>query len=294
MPAIAAVPLTRLLEAQGELGLEVALRPDAARWGEIAANGMIFEPVVDGEVVPARPIERIVAGTSAGLELMVGTTSEEWRFFLVPPGAIDHVAEDRLSTMGRVMGLDVARALPLYRASRPQATPGDLLSALITDWFFRIPAVRLAEAHARNGGSGYMYEFAWRSPLFDGRFGAAHAMEIGFVFDNLRRNGGFRLAGDEPPQLLADVMHRASASPAAGRPDGRATTPANGQSCASTGPERWSCRIRPARSASSGTAFADRRIIGKPHETLNRSENPRGHPGCIRRLRHSPNSPGRP
>jgi para-nitrobenzyl esterase len=209
MPAIAAVPLARLLEAQGELGLEVALRPDAARWGEIAANGMIFEPVVDGEVVPARPIERIVAGTSAGLELMVGTTSEEWRFFLVPPGAIDHVAEDRLSTMGRVMGLDVARALPLYRASRPQATPGDLLSALITDWFFRIPAVRLAEAHARNGGSGYMYEFAWRSPLFDGRFGAAHAMEIGFVFDNLRRNGGFRLAGDEPPQLLADVMHRA-------------------------------------------------------------------------------------
>src|SRR5437773_12467435 len=138
MRAIAAVPLARLLEAQVQLGQEVALRPDPARWGEIVANGMIFEPVVDGEVVPARPIERIAAGAGADLDLMVGTTSEEWRFFLVPGGAIDRVTDDRLSTMARFMGLDVETALALYRASRHRATAGDLLGALITDWFFRI------------------------------------------------------------------------------------------------------------------------------------------------------------
>jgi para-nitrobenzyl esterase len=209
MAAIGAVPLVRLVEAEAELGQELAVRPDAARWGEVAANGMIFEPVVDGDVVPARPIERIVAGASAQVELMVGATSEEWRFFLVPTGAIDRVTEDRLLTTARVMGLDVNQALPAYRASRPQATPGDLLGALITDWFFRIPAIRLAEAHGKNGGSPYMYEFAWRSPLFEGRFGAVHALEIGFVFDNLRIDGAMRLAGDEPPQALAEVMHRA-------------------------------------------------------------------------------------
>jgi para-nitrobenzyl esterase len=170
---------------------------------------MLFEPVVDGEVVPARPIERIVAGAGAEVDLMVGTTAEEWRFFLVPGGAIDRVTDDRLVTTARVMGLDVEHALPVYRTSRPQAIPGDLLGALITDWFFRIPAIRLAEAHTRNGGSPYVYEFAWRSPLFDGRFGAAHAMEIGFVFDNLGLKGAMRLAGTEPPQALADVMHRA-------------------------------------------------------------------------------------
>ncbi len=209
MPSIAAVPLDRLVEAQAELGQELAIRPDPARWGEVAANGMIFEPVVDGEVVPARPIEGIVAGASAGIDLMVGTTTEEWRFFLVPGGAIDRVTEDRLSTMARFMGLDVVQALSVYRASRPQAISGDLLAALITDWFFRIPAIRLAEAHAKNGGSPHMYEFAWRSPLFDARFGAAHAVEIGFVFDNLRREGAVGLTGDRPPQALADVMHRA-------------------------------------------------------------------------------------
>jgi para-nitrobenzyl esterase len=170
---------------------------------------MAWEPVVDGEVVPARPVDRIVAGAGADIDLMVGTTAEEWRFFLVPTGAIDRVTEDRLSTTARVMRLDVEPALAVYRASRPHATPGDLLGALITDWFFRIPAVRFAEAHAKNGGSTHMYEFAWRSPLFEGRFGAAHAVEIGFVFDNLRREGAMGLAGDEPPQALADVMHRA-------------------------------------------------------------------------------------
>jgi para-nitrobenzyl esterase len=209
MPSIAAVSLDRLVEAQAELGQELAVRPDPGRWGEVAANGMIFEPVVDGEVVPARPIERIVAGASADVDLMIGTTTEEWRFFLVPTGAIDRVTEERLSTTARVMGLDIEQAFAVYRASREQATPGDLLGALITDWFFRIPAIRLAEARAKNGGSSYMYEFAWRSPLFDARFGAVHALEIGFVFDNLGRAGAMTLAGSQPPQALADVMHRA-------------------------------------------------------------------------------------
>ncbi len=209
MPSIAAVSLDRLVETQAELGQELAVRPDPVRWGEVAANGMIFEPVVDGEVVPARPIERIVAGAGADVDLMAGTTTEEWRFFLVPTGAIDRVTEERLLTTARVMGLDVEHALSVYRASRPQVTPGDLLSALITDWFFRIPAIRLAEAREKNRGSTHMYEFAWRSPLFDGRFGAVHALEIGFVFDNLGIKGAMTLAGNEPPQALADVMHRA-------------------------------------------------------------------------------------
>jgi para-nitrobenzyl esterase len=209
MASIAQVPLARLLEAQTQLGLEVSTRPDPARWGEVAANYMIFEPVVDGEVVPARPIDGIVAGAGAGLDLLVGTTTEEWRFFLVTAGAIDHITEDRLSNTTRAMRLDVAQALPVYRAARPQAKPGDLLSALISDWFFRIPSIRLAEAHANNGGSTFMYEFAWRSPLFDGQLGACHALEIPFVFDNLGLEDAAAMAGAEPPQSLADVMHRA-------------------------------------------------------------------------------------
>ncbi len=56
--------------------------------------------------------------------------------------------------------------------------------------------------------STYMYEFAWRSPQFDGRLGACHALEIPFVFDTLR-NQTELLWGTDPPQQLADTMHAA-------------------------------------------------------------------------------------
>jgi carboxylesterase type B len=53
-----------------------------------------------------------------------------------------------------------------------------------------------------------MYEFAWRSPQFDGRLGACHSLEIPFVFHTLG-NGSEALLGLTPPQPLADTMHGA-------------------------------------------------------------------------------------
>ena len=56
-----------------------------------------------------------------------------------------------------------------------------------------------------------MYEFAWRSPQSGGRLGAAHSVEIAFVFDSLGL-GTQTILGLNPPQSLADAMHRASVS----------------------------------------------------------------------------------
>jgi len=53
-----------------------------------------------------------------------------------------------------------------------------------------------------------MYEFAWRSPQFGGRLGAAHSVEIPFVFGTLGL-GTEPLLGPNPPQSLATAMHRA-------------------------------------------------------------------------------------
>jgi carboxylesterase type B len=105
-------------------------------------------------------------------------------------------------------GLPVEATLATYRATYPDASPGDLLAALQTDWYWRIPALRLADAHARHAPATYMYEFAWRSPQFDGRLGACHALEIPFVFDTLGE-GTEPLLGPAPPQQLADTMHAA-------------------------------------------------------------------------------------
>jgi para-nitrobenzyl esterase len=97
-------------------------------------------------------------------------------------------------------------ALEVYRSGRPGATPGELYASLLSDQFFRVPSIRLAEAHVEAGGATWMYEFAWPSPQFGGRLGACHALESGFVFDNLGK-GRARLHGEDPLRDLAAAMH---------------------------------------------------------------------------------------
>ena len=207
--AIAAVPIDRLVQAQVQLSAEAVERPDPERWGEIAANWMPFEPVIDGDVLPARPIDRILAGAGADVDVLVGTTSEEWRLFTVPNGAIDMIDYARLAATINAYGLLPAEALAVYWKAFPGASAGDLHAAVVTDWFFRIPAIRLAEAHAQRSGRTYMYEFAWRSPQFDGYLGACHGLEIPFVFDSLGKAGMEAMLGDAPPQQIADTIHKA-------------------------------------------------------------------------------------
>ncbi len=208
--AIAAVPINRLVEAQRALRAEISADPDPERWGEVADNLMPFEPVIDGNLLPARPIDSIAAGAGANVDVLVGNTTDEFRFFLVPTATINIVNEEILSKTVAAHGLPVAATLATYRATREDATPGELLATIATDFFYRIPAIRMAEAHARqSAGATYMYDFAWQAPTFAGRIGACHTMEMPFVFDNLDKKGFEGLVGTNPPQQVADAMHDA-------------------------------------------------------------------------------------
>ncbi|MFC4949560.1 carboxylesterase/lipase family protein [Pseudonocardia sp. GCM10023141] len=192
----------RFVAAQGALSAQMSAAPDPARWGEAATNGMIFEPVIDGEVLPALAFDRVQAGASAGVDLLVGNTTEEMRLFLVPGDGIGQVPEAAIGMIAAGFGLPDG-AVDAYRAARPGATPGLLMVDLVGEYMFRMPAVRLAEARPAT----FVYEFGWESPLFDGRLGACHALELGFVFDTLAASRG--LTGATPPQALADAMHAA-------------------------------------------------------------------------------------
>jgi para-nitrobenzyl esterase len=210
---IAAVPVDRLIQAQAELDADLTAHPDPEEWGsEVVAAMLLWQPVVDGDVIPAPPIDRIAVGAGAGIELLVGTNTDEFRAMLVPGGAIDRVTPEALASAIEDYGLPVEATLFAYRALHPGASSGDLLAAIQTDWYWRIPAIRLADAHAQDGSTTYMYEFAWQSPEFDGLFGACHGLEIAFVFDTLdKRFKPFMgpILGTNPPQQLADKMHAA-------------------------------------------------------------------------------------
>jgi para-nitrobenzyl esterase len=220
--AIAAVPIDRLLAAQAALKTELLTHPDPQRWGqEVVTSTMPWQPVIDGTVLPDFPIRLIAAGSSADVDILVGTNTDDWRLFLVITGAIHRITDEMLTGPIGVhgyqsmaaYGLPVEKGLAAYRAAYPGGTPGDLLAAVQTDWWVRIPAIRLAEAHASHPGRTYMYEFGWPAP----GLGAVHALEIPFVFDTLDADSPlFRpLLGSDPPPQLARSMHGAWVSFAA-------------------------------------------------------------------------------
>ncbi len=195
-----------LQRASAELATEITLNPDPGRWGRLALDLMPFEPTIDGDVLPSLPIDAVSGGAGSDIPIMTGTTAEEWRLFLVPPGLIDLIGDPHVSAALAAYGAR-PEAAELYASLGGNA--GDRLCAVIGDWYLRVPAVRLAEARAHAGAPTFVYEMAWRSPAFDGRLGACHGLELPFVFDTLATESGRALAGEQPPHGLPALMRSA-------------------------------------------------------------------------------------
>ncbi len=206
---LGAVRIDELIAGQVALAARIAATPDPTEWGEIRRDMMAFEPVIDGAVLTARPIDRLAEGMSTNVDVLIGSNAEEYALFLIPSGIIDFIDDERLAAALTLVGADPGAVGATYRAALPDASPGELLSAALTDWFYRLPVVRVAEARLTHGSDTYIYEFGWRSPRFSGRLGACHGLEIGFVFDNLDDPAGRPMTGAAPPQTLADEMHGA-------------------------------------------------------------------------------------
>ncbi|HZN15761.1 MAG TPA: carboxylesterase family protein [Acidimicrobiales bacterium] len=199
-----------MLAAVAALGFEY-LSP--AFWG---AESFIISPyrvVIDGEVLPDHPVPAIAAGSANGVDVMAGTTRDEMTFATQPLGMLDSVTDEWVATALDTFGLDYDGLETYRKASRPGAALPELLQAAWTDWAFRIPTLRVLEAHISQPGATYAYEFAWPSAAFP-ELGATHALELPFVNDRLATHIALTGAvgnhlGAVPPQALADVMHRA-------------------------------------------------------------------------------------
>ncbi|HEY5681824.1 MAG TPA: carboxylesterase/lipase family protein [Pseudomonadales bacterium] len=198
------LPVERILDAQTEIVQRLEDRSGAlAVLGELHDPVGPFYPCVGNAVLPQSPIEAIRSGSGASIPLLIGTNADEatlWGYGDVP--------EQRLHEV--VQAYNASAPLETLRAQRPKAATDQLMIALTTDFLFRIPAIRVAEARAGFDTATWMYLFSWKSRAFGGRLGATHALEIPFVFDNLDRAGVDIFLGEGPtPQALADVMHRA-------------------------------------------------------------------------------------
>ena len=95
-------------------------------------------------------------------------------------------------------GGDPEPIVEAYRRSRPQLDDNQIAITLLGDIAFRLPTLRMAEARAGRGANNWMYLFTRPSPVQGGRLGAAHAMDIPFVFGTIDAPGVDQLIGDGP------------------------------------------------------------------------------------------------
>nr|WP_302054115.1 carboxylesterase family protein [Sphingomonas tagetis] len=164
-----------------------------------------YLPVHGDDILPVSTIQALADGAGKDIQLLIGTTSEEARLFFVPLGTIGKLRRWMALMFMKKALPDAKAALRAYGLDEKGAKPGEVLTRALTDLMFRWMTRRTAELHQ---GRAHVYEFEWRSPAFDGQLGAAHAIELPFVFDTLAcASGPNALLGENPPQELADSIH---------------------------------------------------------------------------------------
>lgn len=195
--ALERAPVEALLKAQADVLAEVDTQHDPHKLGTMA-----FQPVIDGDVLTAWPIEAVRSGSASGVALMAGTTTEEWKLWTALDARFHTMDEAKLARWAeRTFGEAGASLLAADR----DGTPYERYVSMQTDRAFREPTLRLLAAQGAKAPV-YEYVFDWRSPAMGGAFGACHALELGFVFGSYSLPGADKFFGTGPE---ADAINRA-------------------------------------------------------------------------------------
>ena len=136
-----------------------------------------FYPVIGSTLLAESPIDAIRSGVGSGVAVMTGSNHHETTLWSYQ----DRINERQLER--RALGMGDEHLLQRYRDARPHDSAADLMTAISTDFMFRIPAIRLLEARPYTSRN-WLYQFNWESRAFDGNLKATHALEIPFAFDN--------------------------------------------------------------------------------------------------------------
>ncbi len=227
----AAIPVSQLEKLQ-ELSIEEILKLQASisdikfsnegREKRLPVSSFVFVPTFGDDVLPIDPLEAIAQGSAKEVDVMIGTNLHEWNFFtqLSDPGKnkLDEAALHKVINT-RVPG-HAKEAVECYYDEARQAKAVDVFSAIESDRFFRIPAIRLLEAQLKHTANVFTYLFTYEAILLDGKLGSCHAVEIPFVMGTMHDNFAKLFVGENPDgvQLSSQCVAAWSAFAKTGSP----------------------------------------------------------------------------
>ncbi len=178
------LPWVQLLAAQEEVGAQ------------------LFAPVLDGSHLVHDPFHPAAPTESVGVPLIVSTTLDDAGLFFEH---FDLTEPALVNILSQQYGDSAARMLELYRGHFPMKSPYLLHAQIITDAGFRRLSHEQAEQKARASGAPvYSYLWEWTSPAYEGKFGAAHAMDVSASLHNER--DALLGCGSREAQLMCDDL----------------------------------------------------------------------------------------
>ncbi|HEY2357616.1 MAG TPA: carboxylesterase family protein [Phenylobacterium sp.] len=190
-----------------QLGLNKANMADIQKlsWQQIleaqTAVRANFSPVIGTDALPNHPFDPVAPAVSANVPVIVSTTLEDAALGLTN---FDLTEDGLRALLDQRTGGKGKELLALYRRYDPGATPFLIQAQALTDAGGRRAAYTLAARKAALGGApAYVYQWNWRTPAYDGKFGAVHGIDVSASFHSYR--DGF-FAGSTPGKKMADRL----------------------------------------------------------------------------------------
>jgi para-nitrobenzyl esterase len=203
----------RLMQAGAE---KTAGKPGSYQPRGIGSSGIGgFSPVIDGIVLTGHPFSPAAPGISKNKPLMIGWNEDEFTFFATSSGDVSGCQlqnfDSLYSKLEPQFGENTKKIVETYRSSRPNASPSSIFVEIMSVTIMGLGSIEIAEKKViQNGASVYLYNFGYKSglkvPGTEFSMGTAHAMDIGFKFNNVRPEmPGQYLAGERPERFKASL-----------------------------------------------------------------------------------------
>jgi para-nitrobenzyl esterase len=193
------LPAERLVEA---LGAEDPV---------LGFGGLYFGPVLDERSLKRHPFYPDAPAQSAKIPMIIGNTHDETRAFLSGDPTNFTVGWDglpaKLNQANMRVDIDPATVIAEYRRLYPEYSPSEVMFAATTAARSWRGAIIELEERAKSGAPTWAYQLDWATPKDGGKFGAPHASDIQFVFDNVAKPGASAIGPGAQP--MADQMSEA-------------------------------------------------------------------------------------
>ena len=190
------VPATKAGFASVEPQELMRVRKEQVGGKSILSGAPAYVLTLDEDTLPITPAAGL---ESARQPVLIGANTQEYRLWFAPE-ALAAIGGLKFWIAAKALKIS-KRAIAAYKQDWQGSNRGEVLGQLITDRLLRGPAILAARNRT---ASTYAYEFLWKTPKHS--LGAAHALELGFVFDALDTDDA-KMMADHAPQQLADKMH---------------------------------------------------------------------------------------